>query len=521
MTNAIKEQESYKTNTKNDARRKQMAIIQDFLNGYQIIHSMARWKTKDSQLSQEEWEKMYVSYNYMKKIINELKTLAPYIDTFTTEDEDIVKFMKKTLEKDYLNWTQLEYEVYETLETKGDFYMTFFSDEDSKLDGISIPKILLSANMDDVLVNPITKKVEAYIYKERVWEESLNESLGTLEDVNMRDVVWIFQKGKVRINDPIKYSNPKCSDCGMEYDSPISACSCGSTDFEIGYRIYYDKPEYQDIIRVVHVPSYKKQSDKFSEIPASQYIDPCLLADKLDMERDIIISHLAFPIPIIIEGYIDGDNSCLIAGGGIVIKANDGLLDLGKFPEVKIMEINNELKSLVDAKDDCITDLYKKACLMREGLEEKMAGSDSSRNSSQLRLGIEMKNKKYFTNIAEAFNLYFKVNLYENGLITQEDFESNSKYTFKLPDVFINNSMFEELLLTQQKRAMGKSTLSSEMREEGHSDKEIEERKEEVVEELYGKNNDMSYNSKEVTDIVSNSENTNDIAVKGMDNNFK
>ena len=39
------------------------------------------------------------------------------------------------------------------------------------------------------------------------------------------------------------------------------------------------------------------------------------------------------------------------------------------------MEINNDLKSIVDEKLDAVSDLYKKACLIREALEEKLSSS--------------------------------------------------------------------------------------------------------------------------------------------------
>ena len=155
--------------------------------------------------------------------------------------------------------------------------------------------------------------------------------------------------------------------------------------------------------------------------------------------------------------------------------------------------------------------------MIREGLEEKLSSSGSSRTVSQLRLGIEQKNKKYYNNIAKAFEQYFYVVLNENGLWNKKDAKP---VTFEIPKVLVNNSMFDELLLTTQLRALGLSTLTEELISKGFSKKEIEERMELINEELYGANADMSYSpSKEVKDRVASG--ANDNKIKGLDNNFR
>jgi len=181
------------------------------------------------------------------------------------------------------------------------------------------------------------------------------------------------------------------------------------------------------------------------------------------------------------------------------------------------MEINNDLQSIKDEIYDAVTDLYKKVCLMREGLEEKLGSSDSSRNISQLRLGLEQKNKKYYTNISVGFETYIKVVLQESKVLKKKDMKKF--ISFKVEDILVNNSLFDSLLLTAQKRALGYSTLDSELKEAGMTDAEITKRKELITEELYGKNNDMSFSPNEIKDRVSNGNNLDEI--KNLDNNFK
>ncbi len=482
---------TYKTYTTFSPRELQIQVIQDMLNGYEAEHAKNRWKTSKSKLSDEDWYKMYVSYNYMKKIIHELKILAPYMKTFNTEDIKKVALLNKTLEN--LKWNQLLYEIYETLETKGDFFAYWSTKEEQMIDGIPVLKVLESENMQEIELDDITKEVKAYIYKEYVEDYQLDESTGTVNIINGRQVTWIFKRGYIRINDPVKYVN------------------------EGGYKIFYNHPDYADEFRIIHIPSFKKQNEPFSQIPAIDYIDPCLLLAKIDTNRSIINDHLGFPFPFIVGGYIDDKNSALIPGGAGYVIPEDWALNIQKMPEIVKMEINNDLQSIIDEKYDAVSDLYKKACLIREGLEEKLSSSDSSRNISQLRLGIEQKNKKYYINIAEEFAKYFRVVLKENGLLTKKEFENKTKITFKLPDVLINNSIFDDLLVRTQKRALGLSTLEEELIEEGKSEKEIQKRKELITEEIYGKNSDMSFTNtpKEIVSRVSNGANTN------LDNNFK
>ena len=472
-----------------------MAIISDMMSGYGAIHAKNRWKTSASQLSDDDWYKMFVSFEYMKKVVNELKILAPYMSTFNTENNKKIKLLRKTLEKEHLNWHQLLYEIYETLETKGDFFAYWSTSENSKVDDIPRLKVLKSECIEDIILDPITNEPTSYIYKEMVSEEKVDEKTGFVTTVNSRGVTWIFTKGYIRINDSYKYS-----DSG-------------------GFKIFSNGADYADEIRLIHIPSFKKQSEKFSEIPASQYVDACLLLDKIDTNRDIINDHLGFPFPFIIGGKIDAENSQLIPGGAGYIEPDEWAKASGKMPEMVKMEISGDITSIISQKEDVVSDLYKKVCLIRESLEERLSGSDSSRNISQLRLGIEQKNTKYYENIAEGFAPYFRSVLKENGAISDKEFNDKVKYTLELPDVLINNSIFDDLLIVQMKRALGKSTLTSEMKKEGKTDSEIEKRKEEIIDEMYGKNSDMSFPD-EVIDRVSNANNVSDDSV-GLDNNFK
>lgn len=508
-----------------DARRTQLSVIEDMMGDYESSHSILRWRTKYSQIKEDEWLKMYVSFNHMSKVINELVTLAPVLDKFNTEQRSKIKLLKKTLSKEHLDWYQMSPNFIKRLENKDGIFLTFSTDKDTMVDGIPPLKILENENMEDILINPITKETEAYIYKETLSRETLDENTGKLITVDSREVTWIYAKGYTRVNDPLLYSytskTKQCSDCLRIIPNEQELCNCSSKEFNYGFRIFKNKPDYADMINVIYIPSYIDKGDKFCKIPAIEYVDDCLLLSNLYTLRHNIIQKMSFPIVNAMGCRLDDIGSSLIAGGIVYWDADKEWLMNGKMPMLKTFEISNELTPLTENITDVITDLYKKVCLIREGMEQTLAGSDSSRNSNQLRLGIEMKVKHYFKNIIEGMATYFRVVLRENGLLSDKEFKEKKQYTFEIPDILINNSMFEQFLLLQQKRALGKSTLVKEMRQEGFEDAEIEKRKEEITEELYGKNNDMEYSgSKEVNDIVSNSNNASD-DIKGLDNNFK
>ena len=143
------------SNTYVNCRKVTINVIQDMLNGYEAYHAKERWKLSTSQIPDEDWFKMFISFEYMKKVINELKILAPMMDAFTTNKPKQVKVLKKMLKT--VQWNQLLYEIYETLETKGDFFAYWNEGDDNKVNGIPNLVVLDSENMEDIELDPYTK----------------------------------------------------------------------------------------------------------------------------------------------------------------------------------------------------------------------------------------------------------------------------------------------------------------------------------------------------------------------------
>ena len=73
-----------------------------------------------------------------------------------------------------VQWNQLLYEIYETLETKGDFFAYWNEGDDNKVNGIPNLVVLDSENMEDIELDPYTKQPIKYIYKDWVEEKENN-----------------------------------------------------------------------------------------------------------------------------------------------------------------------------------------------------------------------------------------------------------------------------------------------------------------------------------------------------------
>jgi len=86
---------------------------------------------------------------------------------------------------------------------------------------------------------------------------------------------------------------------------------------------------------------------------------------------------------------------------------------------------------------------------------------------------------------------------------------------FKIPDILINMSAFDEYLLRTQQMALGLKTIRDNLREDGLTNDQIDKKIQEINEENYNGNNDISINTTSASqeNVKSNAD--------GLDNNFK
>jgi hypothetical protein len=434
-------------------------IIDDFIQGNDFEHHYFRWYCEEnSLLKKEALKKIYNPLGYMKKISNEMILLSPKLVEFNTIKYKKLKVLKKVLSEN--KWNSLNQEIYKTQENKGDFFAYWYYPE-----GTTIPKIkvLESERIQDIILDREGNPTK-YVYKEVVVDEDIDETNANVISRDSYEITMVFAKGYIRVNDPKKYK-------------------------DTGFRIFPNKKWEEDIIRLIHVPTFKNQKDKFSSIPAVDYIDNILLLNAITTDIRYINRLAGFPIAWLKDAEIDDEISAMMPGGKVHYNSiSDGLEK--RDARVDFQEIRNDLATLRQERELTESSLYKLSGLIREKLEEILSRSDSSRVIAQLRLTLEAKFEKYCSNIAEAFKPIFKSVLIANNLysVTEEDI------TFKMPDQFINTSILERLEILNTKIALGGTTMQEEWDKEGLSKQEQTIRKKNINEEVVLGKDDVRIN---------------------------
>lgn len=504
---------STKFNTNVGGSRKQIIkIIQDFMKNDTFDYYYERWYcSQNSSFKEEEIKKLHNPYGWMAKIVKEQVLLAPIIgkDGFTTTNKKKKEVLYNALDQN--NWTMLNEEIDMTCETKGDFFAYWYYEQSStykegweelvSTDGIvwenPIPriKVLESENIKNITYDS-NYNITGYVYEQEMSKQDINEATGSVT-INSYTVQMIFKEGYIRVNDPYNYGKD-------------------------GYKIFPNKPYENDIIRIIHVPSYKKQRDVFSRIPAVDLLDSILLLDDKTTNLALINKYHGFPVTWTTDLGIDWDNSSVMPGGVVRTytkydTTNPNLSELKHKGDVTTLEIRNKLETLTYEINEAKKNLYKIAGLIREELEEILGKTDSSRVISQLRLNLESKFEKRSLKKASAFEPYFKSVLISTGNYNEQDKKNNLKITFKMPDIFINTSIFDDLVIKKSKMLMGLTSIEEEMDNERMTDADKKARRNNINKEVIGGKDDVSI-GKEANNVAENGQSTETIKV---DNQLK
>lgn len=413
-----------------------------------------RWyNTNSVKVSTEDIARQYNPYGYMKKIINEMVLLSPIMKNFNVTTKSKLKVLQKQF--DIIKWNNILPEIFKTLETKGDFFAYWYYEEGSPYAKI---KVLNPRNMKDITMDN-NNEVTGYVYEEMFLDQKIDDTTGQVVDVKSYTVQTIFKKGYVRVND--------------------------SYNFPEGYKIYPNKEQDLDKIRIIHIPSFKEQREKFSTPPSLDYIDKILLLDAITSDLRLINRLIGFPILLMGDGDIDWGNSALIPAGYIKYNTTENSQHQAK---AQYMEISNNLQTIQDERDLVDSALFKEIGLIREKMEAKLSG-DSSRMFAQLRLLLENKYEKYCTNIQYGFAPFCESVLKESG---QWNNKTDEFISLALPDSFVNGSIFDDLAITNSKMAMGMTTMQEEWDKDRMSEEEKSNRKKNIQDEVMLGNQDIN-----------------------------
>ncbi len=429
----------------------------------------------------EELKKLYISYNFMDSVIKKIVAYCPDLKIPKTRSSKKRKLIKDALND--IDWKGLQNENYDTLESCGDtFFEIYFDDEFDKIPKL---RVLESKNMQRALLDDYNR-YHSYIYRE--WVEDLVPTYtdGGVREVSRRERIIVFQKGRKVVCDPIYDENgfiKKDKDGNYIYDK----------------NIILNRDSYANAFPLIHIKGYKKQSQEFSEIPASFYIDPALTLDQITSDLRQINRMLGYPMIMIIDGKLVFGSKRTPAG----VMGVKSTGDLDKQAQVRDVQISNKLDSIFNEFYIVRDDLFDKVGLINPTMQQKL-NTDSSRVIQQFNLPSENKIELYIDNTIKAMQLWFEILLKENDLYNPN---TDKNLSFQKPKFIIKSSPFDELLYEQSEIKSTKKSRQEIYIENGDLDEEIELRKKEINEELGDETEDKSFAPDEVVDRVSNGQN--------------
>lgn len=433
-------------------------------------------------ISLEAKKMLFVDYKMLNKVIQLFCSFCPELNykipagknkTISKKKLDLVK---KAL--DVLDWNSLNNSIYETLETKGDAFFYIYFDEneieahkkDEKVMVIPRLKVLESEKMNGIAINGASEPV-AYIYKERIFDEVIDYVDGIINVQNERDVVLVFETGKVTKTVMGVKTN------GL----PVK-----DKDGNIKFTETLNRDSYKDLIPVIHVPSQKSKSDRFSIIPSEDYVDLTLQITQILSDIRQVNRQLGFPRTVLVDcKFVEGDGRI----GGVRVAESYGDYQ----GQVVELSLKGEQKSTFKELEIALDNLYDTVGLTSPTMMLRVGSSDSSKVYQQANNRMETKINKYVNNILEAFKVYFKILFMENGVY---DESLDLDYTFEKPKSIIKISQYDELLNSQLELNTGLSTIHQKLRELGFTEEQIKKHMGELNLEILNGKNDISIKEK-------------------------
>ena len=149
-----------------------------------------------------------------------------------------------------------------------------------------------------------------------------------------------------------------------------------------------------------------------------------------------------------------------------------------------------------------------------------MSSSDSSKAIAQFRTKQEVKNKYYMTSIKKGFSEFFALLLKDNDKRSKRD-----RVFLQIPKILVTTSVYDNLLLTAQEIGLGITTSKDYLKEQGFSEKQIQDimdNQKEILENSQIKvDNSINDTSKDISKDLKNEKEDTKIDNEGVDNRFK
>lgn len=464
---------------KNDGQQNKIKIIKQQYTGDGLEQYKKRY-IDDKVLAQNyvDYKKRYESSNYMNLMVDEFLEFIPQMNTLqgisSTSNSVIAKknkLFRKWLKR--IKWKSLLKSIGKYRKLGGDVYLHWWIQEDP--DGFRYPKFkLLEAEFMKIKSNK-EEEIESYVWEKRIEWETRQEGSTANYNTESKTVKFEFLKGSTNIYEDNMFQET--------IESDIS---------------------YENEFQIIHLQYLKEEDSNYSVIPCESLIDGCIRLDRI--ETSIATTNLQSGSPqlVFMDSTLRGNSG--FGANGIIYGDSKGDKQ-GKWGQ---LEITNGLLSMMLEWENVLNTQYKRANLVQPKLLEKLTTTDSSKVVASIRINTEHEIEDLFLEVQEKFELPIMILFKENKLLTKKD-----ELKFKIPDILINMSAFDEYLLRTQQMAVGIKTIQDNLRDYGYTEEQANKRIKEINEENYDGKDDISINKTSTTtsETLDSSE--------GLDNNFK
>lgn len=481
-----------------DARKKVIKKIRDIRNGKSFEYFKQEFydpniNTIDDDVKRRLLMDSRVLTQVLDFFVSFCPILKPKLIKGSTDEIKAKKerLVKKALKK--IQWELINHQFYDSLETEGDIFVYIYFDNNDDGDGDKIPSITIlnSENMKDILMSDINNKPKAYLYTATDTVETVDYRTGEISTTNNGEFTYVFEKGKSwKIG-----QKQNISQSGMLVEE----------DGDLVINSKLNKESYSDIIPIIHISSNKKPNEKFSIIPAEDYVSLCLKIMAMESDIRAVNRQLGFPRITALDCiYVEGDGRI----GGIRIAESIVDEDNDREPRKgQIIEHRSATnKSMFEEESKWRDALYDLVGVTNPTLMKRVGSSDSSKVLQQVNNRMEAKITKYVDNIIEGFKKYFTI-LFKENSVYEEIYDLD--YSFDKPRNMIKNSQYDELLQDDLELKTGQSTIEDLLRKKGKSAEEIKEHFEEINFEKLNGNDDISRDKEIRKDIKMTVENGN------------
>lgn len=474
-------------------RKKVIDKVETVLNGDAYEYYKQKFYNPNSSKSDDDevMKRLFTDYKLLNQVLENFKSFCPTLkpQSISESNKKNIKDKKKRLVDTAIktiSWDKINSEIYDILEVNGDcFFYIYFDDTEviSKKDKFRIPKISLlkSKNMIDILKDDSNETL-AYIYEDNIVQNEIDYETGNITENDLGTAKYIFKKGEV-----FRYIQGKKESGNLSVDE----------QGVLKIKKIENSESYKDIIPIIHIPSNKRQDEKFSAVPAQDYVELCLQLMQIQSDIRATNRQLGFPrITLLDCKYVEGDGRIGGVKRAVSVSEENEYMD----KQGQVIQHSSATNESFFKEEDRVTDyLYNLVGVTNPTLMKRVGSSDSSKVMQQVNARMEKKIERYVNNIIDAFTVYFKILFLENNVYNEYD----ENFSFEIPRSIIKNSPYDDLLLDQLGINIGKYTIQDLLRKQGKTDEEIEKHFEQLNKEIVNGKNDIEIN-KEIEHTVKN-----------------